>query len=217
LHDDASPRGTVPAAFPEFHLDPGEGRIRTPRLHLVAATAALLRAELAGPDALAAAVGARVPPDWPPELYDRDAVRYSLRAAEASTHDPPRWGSWYVVEPSPQGGPGTLVGVCGFHGPPTPDGDVEVGYGLLPAARGRGYATVAARALAALAFADPAVRRVVAETLPHLGASIRVMVRAGFAPADDPSSPEVVRYALPRPGPAARLAELGWDAVWTAT
>ncbi len=195
-----SPRGSAPAASPELRVEFDAGRIRTPRLRLVAATTALLRAELDGPDALAAAVGARVPPDWPPELYDSDAVRYSLRAAEASPDDPPRWGSWYVVEPSPRGGPGSLAGVCGFHGPPTPEGDVEVGYGLLPAFRGRGYATEATRALAALAFAEPAVRRVVAETLPHLDASIRVMERAGFAPADDPSSAEVVRYALPRPG-----------------
>ncbi len=197
--DTASPRGTVPAASPEFRLDPVAGRIHTPRLVLVAATTALLRAELDGPDSLAATMGARVPADWPPELYDRDAVLYSLRAAEASPDDPPRWGAWYVVEPSPDGGPGTLVGMCGFHAPPTPTGDVEVGYGLLPGARGKGYATEATRALAARAFAEPAVRRVVAETLPHLDASIRVMERAGFAPADDPSSPEVVRYALGRP------------------
>ncbi len=211
-----SPRGPVLAASPEFRIDLDAGRIRTPRLRLVAATAALLRAELAGPDVLAAALGTTVPPHWPPELYDRDAVLHSLAAAEASAHDPPRWGSWYVVEPSADGQSDTLAGVCGFHGPPTGEGDVEVGYSLLPAFRGRGYATEAVRALASFAFADPAVRRVAAETLPHLGASIRVMERAGFAPADDPSSPEVVRYELPRPDPAARLAELGWDAAWAA-
>jgi RimJ/RimL family protein N-acetyltransferase len=185
-------------ASPEFRFDLDAGRIHTPRLVLLAATAAMLRAELEGLDALAAATRARVPADWPPELYDRDAVLYSLAAAEASPDDPPRWGSWYVVEPAADGGPGTLVGMCGFHAPPTPEGDVEVGYGLLPAARGRGYATEAARALTAYAFADPRVRRVVAETLPHLDASIRVMERAGFVPADDAASPEVVRYELRR-------------------
>lgn len=197
-HSTFSPRASASAASPEFRFDLDAGRIRTPRLTLLAATAALLRAELEGPDRLAAAAGARVPADWPPELYDRDAVLYSLAAAEASPDDPPRWGSWYVVEPAADGGPGTLAGVCGFHGPPTPEGDVEVGYGLLPAARGRGYATEAARALVAYAFADPRVRRVVAETLPHLDASIRVMERAGFLPADDAASPEVVRYELRR-------------------
>lgn len=195
-HSTFSPRAS--AASPEFRFDLDAGRIVTPRLVLLAATAAMLRAELEGLDALAAATGARVPADWPPELYDRDAVLYSLAAAEASPDDPPRWGSWYVVEPAADGGPGTLVGMCGFHAPPTPEGDVEVGYGLLPAARGRGYATEAARALTAYAFADPRVRRVVAETLPHLDASIRVMERAGFVPADDAASPEVVRYELRR-------------------
>lgn len=199
-----APRDLPPAASPRFRFDPDRGRIRTPRLALVAATASLLRAELAGSDALAAAAGAVVPPDWPPELYDGEAVQYSLAAAEASPHDPPRWGSWYVERPSPDGGPGTLLGVCGFHGPPAPDGDVEVGYALLPAARGRGYATEAVRALAAFAFTDPSVRRVVAETLPHLDASIRVMERAGFLPADDPSSAGVVRYALRRAGAEPR-------------
>lgn len=197
-HSTVPPRGPAPAASPEFRFDLDAGRIRTPRLVLLAATAAMLRAELEGPDALAAAAGARVPADWPPELYDRDAVLYSLAAAEAAPDDPPRWGSWYVVEPAADGGPGTLVGMCGFHAPPTPEGDVEIGYGLLPAARGQGYATEAARALAAYAFADLRVRRVVAETLPHLYASIRVMERAGFVPADDAASPEVVRYELRR-------------------
>ncbi|HEV2735911.1 MAG TPA: GNAT family N-acetyltransferase [Longimicrobiaceae bacterium] len=198
-NENASPRGPVPAASPEIRADPGAGRIRTPRLRLVAATAALLRAELAGPDVLAGALGTGVPPDWPPELYDRDAVLHSLAAAEASAHAPPRWGSWYVVEPSADGQSDTLAGVCGFHAPPAAEGDVEVGYSLLPAFRGRGYATEAVCALTSFAFTDPAVRRVVAETLPHLGASIRVMERAGFAPVDDPSSQEVVRYALARP------------------
>ena len=53
--------------------------IATPRLELVAATPAVLRAELAGTAALAAALGATVPADWPPEFYDRDAIEYTLR------------------------------------------------------------------------------------------------------------------------------------------
>lgn len=195
-HDITAHAGPRTAA-PEAEIQLGEERIRTPRLVLVAAAAGLLRAELAGPEALAAALGARVPPDWPPELYDREANEYSLAAAEAAG-GLPRWGAWYVVAPG--GEPGGLVGMCGFHGPPTPEGVVEVGYALLPAARGRGHATEAVRGLLAYAWADPGVRRVIAETLPHLAASIRVMERAGFVPAADPSSPEVVRYELLRPG-----------------
>ncbi|ROQ31934.1 RimJ/RimL family protein N-acetyltransferase [Streptomyces sp. PanSC19] len=42
---------------------------------------------------------------------------------------------------------GATVGGIGFHGPPDEIGVVTVGYGLTPAARGRGYASEALRAL----------------------------------------------------------------------
>ncbi|MEV6331694.1 GNAT family N-acetyltransferase [Streptomyces sp. NPDC051909] len=42
---------------------------------------------------------------------------------------------------------GSVVGGGGFHGPPDAAGVVTVGYGLIPAARGHGYASEALRAL----------------------------------------------------------------------
>jgi len=56
--------------------------IDTPRLRLVPATPAALRAELVGRDALAAVLGVDVPESWPPELYDDAAVRWTLAALE---------------------------------------------------------------------------------------------------------------------------------------
>lgn len=46
---------------------------------------------------------------------------------------------------------GTTIGGIGFHGPPDADGVVTIGYGLVPAARGRGYAAESLRALIARA------------------------------------------------------------------
>ncbi|MFF8605006.1 GNAT family N-acetyltransferase [Streptomyces sp. NPDC015346] len=46
---------------------------------------------------------------------------------------------------------GVAVGGIGFHGPPDEEWYVTVGYGLVPGARGRGYATEALRALLAYA------------------------------------------------------------------
>ncbi|MFF2572389.1 GNAT family N-acetyltransferase [Streptomyces sp. NPDC058084] len=46
---------------------------------------------------------------------------------------------------------GTTVGGIGFHGPPDADGVVTVGYGLVPGARGHGYAHESLRALIARA------------------------------------------------------------------
>ena len=43
----------------------------------------------------------------------------------------------------------SVVGDIGFIGPPDEDGSVEVGYSVIPARRGRGDATQAARAIVA--------------------------------------------------------------------
>ena len=52
--------------------------IRTPRLILIPATAESLSAELISPRALGELLGCDVPASWPPELYDADAVRWTL-------------------------------------------------------------------------------------------------------------------------------------------
>jgi RimJ/RimL family protein N-acetyltransferase len=72
---------------------------------------------------------------------------------------------------------GLAVGGIGFHGPPA-DGEVEIGFDLIPAARGAGYATEALRLLSASALRHVDV--VVCTTEPDNVASQRVMERAGF-------------------------------------
>ena len=51
------------------------------------------------------------------------------------------------------------VGLVGFKGLPE-DGDVEIGYGIAPSARGRGFATEAAERLVDWALSDPRRRRI---------------------------------------------------------
>jgi RimJ/RimL family protein N-acetyltransferase len=74
----------------------------------------------------------------------------------------------------------TVVGSCGFKGPPTPDGVVEIAYGLAPEYQGKGYATEAAQALVSYAFSNSQVRVVRAHTLPETNASTRVLAKCGF-------------------------------------
>lgn len=76
---------------------------------------------------------------------------------------------------------GQVVGGAGFHGPPDRDGMVEIGYGLVPSARGHGYATEAALALVDLA-ARLGARRVTAELAHDNPPSANVLRRAGFTP-----------------------------------
>jgi RimJ/RimL family protein N-acetyltransferase len=76
---------------------------------------------------------------------------------------------------------GRAVGDAGFHGPPGPSGEVEVGYALTVAARGAGLATESVRLLAGWALEQPGVRAVTARVKPGNTPSIRVMERLGFA------------------------------------
>lgn len=75
---------------------------------------------------------------------------------------------------------GAAVGRCGFKGPPTDDGMVEIAYGIDPDHQGKGYATEAADALVSYALDDFRVRAVWAHTLPQTNASTRVLAKCGF-------------------------------------
>ncbi|MFJ5264279.1 GNAT family N-acetyltransferase [Streptomyces sp. NPDC088387] len=72
------------------------------------------------------------------------------------------------------------IGGMGFHSSPDEDGRVEIGYDLVEAARGQGYATEALRALAAWALKRDDVRSLFATVEPENTASQAVLTRAGF-------------------------------------
>lgn len=174
---------------------------------LIPASAELIRADLAGARALARRLGARVPPEWPPPLYDEGALRFALDRLRDGAMD----GDWcfhYVVTRAAfADGRGTAVGVGGFKGRPSASGEVEVGYSILPAFQRRGFAREALRAWAAFALGAPDVTVVVAQTLRGLEPSIRVAESVGFRyagpghdPGRTPGPEEVLRFELRREG-----------------
>jgi RimJ/RimL family protein N-acetyltransferase len=78
-----------------------------------------------------------------------------------------------------------VIGDIGFHAPPDDLGEVSIGFGIVPAARRRGYAVEALRAVLEWALRQPEVRSVHADTdLVNL-ASQRVLAAAGMALAAD--------------------------------
>jgi len=170
--------------------------LTTERLELVRASAERLRADLTGPAALAVALAAIVPDNWPPDLYDRRATEWSLRYAEEHPVHL-QWGMYYVIDPGAPEGP-TAAGVVGFKGAPE-GGVVELGYSILPQFRRRGYATEAVAALVELAFAHDEVERIAAQTLPDLSASIGVLLRSGFVLMGAGTDSGAIRYELGRP------------------
>lgn len=74
---------------------------------------------------------------------------------------------------------GLAVGGLGFFGPPDREGTVELGYGLVPSARGEGLATAAV--MLALEHAQAwGARRAAADTEVTNGASRRVLTKSGL-------------------------------------
>ncbi|MGH3306595.1 MAG: GNAT family N-acetyltransferase [Nocardioides sp.] len=125
-----------------------------------------LRLPLVTPADAAAMRAGRRDPSWHPGYPRPDDVDAASLARDG---DP--WGPRYIVCN------GQAVGTIGPLGPPE-NGEVEVGYGLVEAARGRGLATEALRAL--LAETDAAGVRVRAGVRPDNGASLRVLAGCGF-------------------------------------
>lgn len=78
-----------------------------------------------------------------------------------------------------------VIGDVGFHAPPDELGEVSVGFGIVPAARRRGYAVEALSCLLEWALRQPEIRTVQADTdLVNL-ASQRVLLGAGMHLASD--------------------------------
>ena len=169
--------------------------IRSERLELVPVTVDLLSAALEGPSALEIALHTRVPPTWPPEFLDRPALEFT-RDRLIETPGDGEWWMYFVVLPAAD--ERILIGSAGYKGPPTEDGTVEVGYGIVTDHRRHGYASEATRGLVARAFRLPEVRRVIAETLPELTPSIGVLRKCGFGLIGEGSEPGVIRFELTR-------------------
>ena len=144
-------------------------------LALVPVTSALARAILSGD--LSGVTAAR---GWP-HADTLDALR-PVAGTEGAE------GTFLVVLD------GTVVGECGWFGPPGPDGEVEIGYGLAAPSRGRGLGTAAVRLLLDWLGEQPDVRRVVARTEATNAASRALLTRLGFAV--DAADGAEVRYAL---------------------
>lgn len=177
--------------------------VRTPRLDLIAATLNHVDAELESHAALERVLGAAVPADWPPGEYDRAAQAFFRRELASGGSSRVGWLTWYAVTRNDDGGRAALVAGAGFFGPPV-DGCVEIGYSVVPAARGRGIATEVVRALVSHAFTHPGVDEVVAHTSDENVLSTRVLLRCGFRRVGPGTDPGTVEYRTRRPPESPR-------------
>lgn len=184
-----------------MHRSLGGGRvlivpsIRTRRLILYPATVELLEAERDPGGELSDLLQADVA-SWPPPLND-EASRAWMIDLLRSHPDIGPWGMYYFLLRRE----GTLplaIGNGGFKGAPSADGTVEIGYSVVETHHRRGYGAEAAAGLVRRAFEDPSVRRVIAETFPHLLGSIGVLRKVGFRRIGEGSEPGAILFELRR-------------------
>jgi RimJ/RimL family protein N-acetyltransferase len=107
-----------------------------------------------------------------------------VRAMAAKLREQKCDGTWMIVSS------GEVVGLCGYHQPPSTEGEVEIGYNVAPSRQRRGHATRAVAAIVAIAKDDPAVKTVLASTPVDNIASQRVLERNGFARVGEREDPE---------------------------
>ena len=164
------------------------------RLLAVAGTAELMELELAHDRRVFTLLQAPPPPSWPPDLNDDDSFGHFHNALRK---DPQArsWGLYYLIDLDAGR---RLVGCGGFVAPPDDTGTVEIGYSVLADYRRQGYATGLCRMLIDYAFKDPRVKAMIANTYPHLAASIGVMEKCGMA-FKSKNANGTVTYVLAKP------------------
>lgn len=170
-------------------------RFVTQRLELVALYPELARAAVDNRIQLAQLLNARVPEEFPPEIM-ADVMEIFAQTLEADPGLVGWWG-WYLVL-NEFDLERVLIGCAGFNGYPDAEGNLLLGYSVLDAYQGKGYATEAVGGLLHWAFEQPQVMGVMAETFPNHIASIRVMEKNGMGKLGEGSDSGTVRYGIGR-------------------
>jgi ribosomal-protein-alanine N-acetyltransferase len=149
-------------------------KIITQRLTLTACPLQVARAANGGKRQIETLIGAHVDKRW----LDDDG-RGLLSYYDYQLREDPSmlgWGLWLIKHTAER----VVFGSAGFKGKPNRDGAVELGYGISPNYRLRGYTFEAAQALVDWAFAHPEVEHINAECLPDNTGSARILEKLGM-------------------------------------
>jgi ribosomal-protein-alanine N-acetyltransferase len=172
--------------------------IETPRLRLIPCELSHFQAILTDQGRLEQLLGVTVLEDSFdfPGVASVETMRF-LRDHLRANPEVLGWWAYLFVHV----GDNVLIGMGGYKGGADEAGMVEIGYSIVPAYRGRGLATEAARGLIDNAFAHEHVNRVDARTLAEPNASTRILEKAGMkfvGAVEDPELGEVWRWSLHR-------------------
>ncbi len=158
-------------------------RIRIVRLDFDAVVAALEDRAL-----FERILSSAVDPEWPlPDMRDLlGFVRTQLGGKAGTAH----WGGVIVKKD-----PDVVIGDVGFHSSPV-DGQVEIGYSVVPRFRSQGYATEAVGAFLRWGFQHPDIKDVIGRVSLDNPSSVKVLEKAGFE--YESSTEDFIRYRISR-------------------
>ena len=152
--------------------------ITTARLELVAITPESLTSEQASDGQLGQILNCHVTSEWPHADWEPHVLQLlQQRFAEDSTDI--GWHRYILLRPI-NDEPTTLIGSVGGFRWPDDHKAAEIGYGILPEFRLRGYALEATKAMLTWIEATHSVKTIFAHTYPHLAGSIRILEQCGF-------------------------------------
>ena len=165
------------------------------RIQLLHGSKEVLEQVLEGDEALNKYLELEVPEHW--STFGMPSFRFAL---DQVTKDPEnaRWWTYLTLFPEEE----ALVGSCGYHGPPSPEGEVEIGYEIASGFQNRGLATESAELLIEMAFNEPGIRTIRAHTLAEENASVKVLRKCGFTlwgEVPDKEEGIIWRWTLDRP------------------
>ena len=148
-------------------------QLETQRLKLLPFTLELKKVTLTERARLAGLLGVAIPDAWP----GADLLEALPFFIEAMEQDPMGlvWDG-IILHKADQ----IVIGGIGFHGPPDEAGSVEIGYNIIPAYEGQGYATEMTRRVIEWAFQMPGIQMITAECLDDNLGSIRILEKVGM-------------------------------------
>jgi [ribosomal protein S5]-alanine N-acetyltransferase len=110
------------------------------------------------------------------------SVNESFRSRNGA---PPEWGGYLAIDPLKK----RVVGTCAFKGSPI-DGVVEIAFFTFEPYGGKGYATAMLNGLIDICRPTPAVRKLIAHTMPEENAVTAILRKNGFSKIGDKVDPE---------------------------
>lgn len=161
------------------------------RLTLIANDALLAQLQVEDLGAFYARIGAIEASSWPPEPFDAEGLGW-VRSGLQTDPDGEGWYGWVLLADAGEGRK-RLVGAAVLVGRPDFDGEVELGFGLLPEARGQGFAGEAVKVVVDWALQNGA-ERIIVHFADVDDASKRTLAGCGFVDTGEKPYPGVARW-----------------------